>query len=77
VIVPDAGDVNAAPAKVSVNPPVGPVRVRLEKVATPEENGAAVLVSDPPVPLAIEAVAEPLLTLVTVLPPESSTVTAG
>ena len=59
--------------------PFTPLRARVEKVAMPLEKMPEVppAAMEPPVPVAIDALAVPELTEVTTLPPESSTLTTG
>ena len=59
--------------------PFTPLRARPEKVATPEEKVPEVppAAMEPPEPEAMDALAVPVLTEVTTLPPESSTLTTG
>ena len=60
------------------NVPGVPVNVRPLKVATPATKLAlAPALNVPPAPIVIAAVAAPEVTLVTTLPPESSTLTTG
>ena len=59
--------------------PFTPLRARPEKVATPEEKVPEVppAAMEPPEPEAMDALALPVLTEVTTLPLESSTLTTG